>query len=124
MRLAVGSVQKHLNLEDLHDLRMPVPEPAYCAPFEQALVCSGRAHRYAAALITAATQLVEGLISGAVSESDLILAARAMDSDTQHADAALLSQLMDPSSGLPLFPDVGALFEAIAEANANMGGTV
>lgn len=121
MRLAVGSVQKHLNLEDLPDVHMPVPDPEHCAPFERALVLSGRAHRFAGDLLTAATQLVEGLVDGTIAERDVVAAAHAMDSGGDATDVALLNELKDPISGGPLFPDVGALFDAIADA-APSGG--
>ena len=122
MRQAVGSVQKHLNLEDLPDVRIPVPEPGYCTPFEQVLVLSGRARHHAADLITAATQLVEGLINGTISEREVVHAASSMDAKTPPADAALLRQLKDPISKRLLFPDMDALVAAISEADAKVGG--
>lgn len=112
MRWAVGSVQKHLNLEDLPEIRVPEPPVELCEPFEAALQLSGRASECSKALLAAATSLVEQLIEGKVSEGDLVAAQKALEAGDRSADAEILKALRqsDAQDATPLIADLDGLY--------------
>ena len=117
MRWAVGSVQKHLNLEDLTEVRVPEIPLELCAPFESALQLSGRAHDGSKALVEAGTALVELLIEGRVSEADLVAAQKGLEAGDLRADREILKALRQCGAhdGRPLVADVDALHALLDE---------
>jgi hypothetical protein len=77
--------------------------------------------RYSILLTTAAKLLVEALIEGQVSESDLVAAQKALEAGNRSADREILSRLtrkgMDVASEPPLFPDLDGLYNALDSLN-------
>ena len=70
-------------------------------------------------LTLAARLLIEALIEGAISESDLIAAQRALEAGDRSADRALLQTLRrgEGSASTPLFPDIDALYALLDETD-------
>ncbi|MGK3990749.1 hypothetical protein WME99_47325 [Sorangium sp. So ce136] len=118
MRWAVGSVQKHLNLEDLTEVRVPVPPVELCEPFESALQLSGRAYEGSKALLATAISVVEQLIDGQVSEGHLIAAQKALEAGDRSADRDILKALRqsDAPDAKPLISDLDALYALLDES--------
>ena len=92
-RLAVGSVQKHLNLEDLPGLPVVSPEDGALANIGDKVRRAEQHRRRAAALSDAAQKLVEALIQGEVSESELSEAREALEHGDPSVDRSILSRL-------------------------------
>jgi type I restriction enzyme S subunit len=118
MRWAVGSVQKHLNLEDLTEIRIPELPVELCEPFESSLQLSGRSRDGSKGLLAAATTLVEQLIDGRVTEGDLITAQKALEAGDRSADRELLKALRQSGApdAKPLIADVEALYALLDES--------
>lgn len=121
MRWAVGSVQKHLNLEDLTEVRVPVPPVEFCEPFESALQLSGRAREGSRALLVAARSLVERLIEGQVSEANLVAAQKALETGDRRADRDILGAFRqsDAPDAKPLIADLDGLYALLDESEEN-----
>lgn len=106
-RYVSGTVQAGINLEDLRDIEVPLPEKSLQREISDAADLFIRASASARALVTAARLLVEALIEHKVTEADLIAAAA-----EPVADRALLARLTSAgldALGEPLFPDLDAL---------------
>lgn len=71
MRWAVGSVQKHLNLEDLPRVSIPWPDKAVVGYINDKVRQAERLHAGSLEAMHLARQLIETLISKGVSEEDL-----------------------------------------------------
>jgi len=117
LRLAVGSVQKHLNLVDLPSVPVVLPSPELVAVVDVAVETAERWTLLSRWLVEAAKHLVEALIEGKLTEQDLIYA-------SQHPaqDRALLARLsrkgLDLPGEPPLFPDLDVLVDALGQLNA------
>lgn len=120
-RWSVGAVQKHLNLEDLPSILLPVPDAATLGNLNRWVDLAEWATIHSRSLLTAARLLVEALIERKVTEAELIEAGK--DSD---ADRALLARLAEDGldgPGAPLFSDLDGLAELIAEAQRPGGAS-
>jgi type I restriction enzyme S subunit len=113
-RWAVGAVQKHLNLEDLPGILIPLAAEPVLRTLNEHVSQAERAYLGRRQLITAARLLVEALIERKVTEAELIAASK-----EPAADRLLLSRLAEDGldgSGRPLFSDLDALQALLAEA--------
>ena len=77
-------------------------------------------YSYAHSLTTAATQLVEHLIEGHLTEADLIAAQQALESGNRDPDRAILASLKTSTAedAPALFPDLDALYALLDETEA------
>lgn len=71
MRWAVGSVQKHLNLEDIPRVTVPWPDQVVLRYFGDKVRQAERLQSRAENLLTSATGLVDLLIDGAMTEDEI-----------------------------------------------------
>ncbi len=64
-------------------------------------------------MLAAATRLVEDLIEGRISESDIVTAQKALEAGDRGADRAILKSLRqsDAPDAKPLIPDLDALLD-------------
>jgi type I restriction enzyme, S subunit len=109
--VASGATHPRISPEDVLDLFVPWSDEHQRLGIS--LEKAQQAYFAARRLISAARQLVEALIEGKVSESELIAAGKDPD-----ADCALLARLRDDGldgDGSRLFPDIEALFELIKQ---------
>jgi type I restriction enzyme S subunit len=71
--------------------------------------------------------LIEALIDGKVTETDLVAAQEALERGDNSADRALLRRLtrqgIDAPDQPPLFPDLDALYTLLAESGGHDAGT-
>jgi type I restriction enzyme S subunit len=114
-KIVYGGVIPQISQEDL--LSLPVPRSVIDAGDQLLLLLNAKevAARHAHRLTTAAKLLVEGLINGHVTESDLQAAHADRD-----ADRAILRRLtgkgLDVTEETPLFPDLDQLEQALCDA--------
>ncbi len=123
LRYSVGSVQKHLNLEDLPLVRVPkLKEPAERYIGEKVRESEQR-RAWAKGLIAVAKALVESLIDGQLTESQLIEAQQALDAGDDSLDRAILARFKTDGidgTGEPLFQDLDQLYDVLKRATEEM----
>jgi len=110
--LANGSTHPRIEAVDVLDVMIPWREDA--AQLGASLKLAQAKYFASNRLTTAAKLLIEALIEGHVTESDLIAAQEALDRGDTGLDRALLSRLtrkgIDAPGEPPLFPDLDALY--------------
>ena len=86
------------------------------------LVKAGLSNEYATKLVTVAKYLVEGLISGLISEDQLIQAQNALEQGDTSLDRAILSQMTEDGYAVagskPLFSDLDEFYDLLEQAKA------
>jgi type I restriction enzyme S subunit len=118
-KIVYGGVIPQISQDDL--LSLPIPKAVLDAAEQLASWENGRelALRCAQRLVTSANILVESLIEGRLSESDLGDAQLALERGDQTLDRAILSRLteegIDVANQLRLFSDLDALYAVIDE---------
>lgn len=119
MRLAVGSVQKHLNLEDIPTIQVVWPGEQVRQEIGRLVARAEKQRQIARSLIRAATSLVENLIDGKVSESELSHAQALLEKGDSEPDRAILARLyeggIDENNTKSLFPDLDAYYQTIRQ---------
>lgn len=84
------------------------------------LVKAGIASEFSTQLTASAKLIVEALIEGKITETEIITAQQALENDDNTKDRAILSKLTDKGyavkEGKPLFSDLEALYELLEEA--------
>jgi len=112
-----GTVQAGINLEDLRDVRIPVPTPEMQRHIGDAVRRADDLSFWSTRLCIAASRFVEALVEGKVVEGDLIDAHNAGRRGDRSLDIGLLSRLtkggIDVTEQPPLIPDIDALYTAI-----------
>lgn len=116
-RYVSGTVQAGINLEDLRDVRIPVPTPEMQRHIGDAVRRADDLSFWSTRLCIAASRFVEALVEGKVVEGDLIDAHNAGRRGDRSLDIGLLSRLtkggIDVTEQPPLIPDIDALYTAI-----------
>ena len=92
-RLAVGSVQRHLNLEDLPAVPVVIPEEPVKAYIGDKVRQAERLRERARELTNEATLILENLIKGNITEEDIRATKENMDRGDKKAEAVLLLRL-------------------------------
>jgi len=118
-RYVSGTVQAGINLEDLRDVRIPIPTREFQRHVGDAVRRADDFSFWSARLCIAASRLVESLVEGGITESDLVAAQRAIEAGDGELDREILSRLtvdgVDVPGRPPLFSDLDALYAAIEE---------
>jgi len=118
-RMANGGVQLNMNLEETGNNLIVIPPKIF-----QEKIADLRQHRIlikelSEKLTTAAKYLVEALIEGKLTETELKNAQTALQKGDIEPDKAILAKLTrkgyDISDEPPLFPDLDSLYQAIKE---------
>ena len=120
-RMANGAVQQNMNLEETGNNLIVIPPKIF-----QEKITKSRQHRLlikelSEKLTTAAKYLVEVLIEGKLTETELKNAQTALQKGDIEPDKAILAKLTRKGYEIadepPLFPDLDALYQAIREIN-------
>lgn len=115
--LATGATHPRIDQYDVDDLVVPIltEHEALGSMLEKAQA----AYFLAGELTTAAKFLVEALIDGVMTESDLVAAQQALGAGDDRLDRALLARLKTDGvdgEGPDLFPDLDQQYELLAQA--------
>jgi type I restriction enzyme S subunit len=116
-KISYGAVQPQIGQDEL--LRLPIPRQVldYSNEILERMNQLEMATRAAHRLTAAAKLLVEALIEGKLSESELKEAQEALERGEREADRAILARLtrkgIDVAGEAPLFPDLDVLYDAI-----------
>lgn len=118
-KISYGAVQPQIGQEEL--VALPIPNAVL--NHRKKILClendKEQMYRSSSRIITAAKLLVESLIEGHITESDLIAAQKALEAGDRTADREILSRLtrkgMNVMGEPPLFPDLDKLYEALDE---------
>jgi type I restriction enzyme S subunit len=116
-RLQNGAVQQNINIEELKTIKILKADSqlvtAICKCVMEWVDCL----RLSSSLVTGAKSLVEALIDGKVTETDLVQAQESLERHDRCPDRALLARLttqgMDIQDATPLFPDLDKLYELL-----------
>ena len=121
-RLSVGGTRDALDYSSVRALLIPELTPAIRKQINTDVLLANRCIRAAQRLTNAATQLVEHLIEGKLSEADLIAAQKALDAGDRSGDRAILASLRvsNAADAAPLIPDLDALY-ALLDADSTSG---
>ena len=118
-KISYGAVQPQIGQEELSSLSIP---NTILSNGEQILKLENAKElniRSSNRLSIAAKLLVEALIEGQITESDLIAAQKALEAGDRGPDRTILSRLtrkgMDVPGEPPLFPDLDRLYDALDE---------
>ncbi|MCM1984760.1 hypothetical protein [Lyngbya confervoides] len=122
-RIANGAVQLNMNLTETGSNLIVVAPKDFQEEIstlrQQRLLFKALSYK----LIIAAKLLVEALIEGKLSEADLKAAQEGLEQGDSTLDRAILARLtrkgIDYSNEPPLFPDLDALYTALANLDAN-----
>jgi len=118
----IRGITAHSYPEDVRILRIPVPtltgkEKTDWFKQDDKMDLAGGCFTHSTRLTTAAKLLVEALIDGHLTESDLIAAQKSLEAGDRTADREILSRLTRKGinvAGEPsLFPDLDKLYEAL-----------
>jgi type I restriction enzyme S subunit len=113
--VATGSTHPRITRDDILDLVVPWHPDS--DQLGVALSAAQLSYHSARRLTTAAKSLVEALIDGKVTETDLVQANEALERHDRGPDRALLARLtvrgMDVPGAAPLFPDLDKLYELL-----------
>ncbi|WP_024598694.1 hypothetical protein [Pseudoalteromonas sp. TAE56] len=119
-RIANGAVQLNMNLTETASNLIPLPPETVQLEIELAYKMNIDSKRIVSSLISASSLIVEALIDGQVTESQLIEAQQALEEGDNSKDRAILSKLTDKGyladDGKPLFTDLDKLYELLDEA--------
>jgi type I restriction enzyme S subunit len=122
-RLAIGGTRDALDYPSVRDLQIPVLDDAIAAEVTTSVNVANAAVRASSRLTTTAKCLVEALIEGKVSETDLVQAQEALERHDHGPDRALLARLtsrgMDVPDAAPLFPDLDKLYELLDQTDGD-----
>jgi type I restriction enzyme S subunit len=117
-RIANGAVQQNMNLTETGNNLIVVPPK----DFQEAIVAQRVKwlgyRRFSKSLVVAAKLLVEGLVEGKISESELNDAQRGLASSDHSCDRLIISRLRHDGvdgGGRPVIADIDALYAAIDE---------
>jgi len=123
-KISYGGVQPQVGQEEV--MALPVPE-SICGLGDVFLGLHNAREgclRGSRRLTVSAKSLVEALIDGKVSESDLVEAQKALEAGNRDPDRALLSRLtpkgIDVTGEQPLFPDLDKLYELLDETEGEV----
>ena len=126
-RYVSGTVQVGINLEDLRGRSVFPYRSLFCKStsamlFVRRMICSYWASR----LLSLACRLVEALIEGRITESELCEAYVALNEGDRQADRSILERVtvggLDVPHESPLPPDFDGLYAAIDEAERGHTG--
>ena len=119
-RYVSGTVQVGINLEDLRQIRLPLPSSVLQKHIGNAVRQADDCSHWASRLLSLACRLVEALIEGRITENELCEAYVALNAGDRQADSSILERMtvggLDVSHESPLFPDLDGLYAAIDEA--------
>jgi type I restriction enzyme S subunit len=123
-RAAIGGTRDALDYPSVRGLQIPVlrDQVGEIASTVRDVIS---ARRSGSGLTTAAKLLVEALIEGQLTESDLIAAQQALEAGDEGPDRAILARLATDGldgSGTPLFPDLDRLATLLERADAEAAG--
>ena len=120
-RIAVRTTVDHISLEDIRNLKIPRLSHKIEEHLADQVFFSRRAAFQAVALTTAAKLIVEAMIEGEVTETDLISAQKTLEAGDRTADREILRRLtrtgMDVSGEPSLFSDLDRLYNALDALN-------
>ncbi len=110
-RAAIGGTRDALDYPSVRGLLVPImrDQTDEIASMVRGIIL---AHRSASGLVSAAMFLVEALIEGQITESDLVNAQQALEAGDDGPERAILARLRTDGldgSGAPLFPDLDRL---------------
>lgn len=116
-RLAVGGTRDALDYPSVRSLLIPEFTADIRARVNAQVNAANRCMRFAQQLITAATQLVERLITGQTTEADLIAAQKAIEAGDHTADREILQALRlgGGYGAKPLILDLDGLYALLDE---------
>jgi type I restriction enzyme, S subunit len=119
-RYVSGTVQVGVNLEDLRQIRLPLPSSMLQKHIGDAVRQADDCSHWASRLLNLACRLVEALIEGRIAENELCEAYVALNAGDHQADNSILGRMtvggLDVPHEPPLFPDLDGLYAAIDEA--------
>jgi type I restriction enzyme S subunit len=119
-RYVSGTVQVGINLEDLRQIRLPLPSPVLQKHIGDAVRQADDCSYWASRLLSLACRLVEALIEGRITESELCEAYVASNQGDRQADRSILERMivggLDVPHESPLLPNLDGLYVAIDEA--------
>jgi type I restriction enzyme, S subunit len=119
----IRGISAHSYPQDVKLIQIPIPEMSdrdreIWFKCDEDMLLAGKCHDYAELLTTAAKLLVEALIEGKLSEADLKAAQEGLEKGDTTLDREILSRLtrkgIDNPNEPPLFPDLDALYAALA----------
>ncbi len=124
LQSTIRGITAHSYPSDVKLLEIPVPQvPAELRDqwfgYDEQMVQAGLATETASLLTAAAKLLVESLIEGQVTESQLIDAQQALEAGDDSQDRAILARLTTDGldgTGEPLFPDLDQLYDLLERA--------
>ena len=119
------TAQPTIGTEEIGATLIVVPDPAAQKFIGDKARDGDEATFLSKALTTAAKLLVEALIEGLLTESDLIAAQQALEAGDDGPDRAILARLAADGldgSGAPLFPDLDRLATLLAQAESEAAG--
>jgi type I restriction enzyme, S subunit len=130
LQSTIRGITAHSYPQDVKKLDIPVPVVAdelrdQWFACDDLMAQAGQAVEAASQLTTAAKLLVEALIEGQLTESDLIAAQQALEAGDDGPDRAILARLTADGldgSGAPLFPDLDRLATLLARAASETAG--
>ncbi|MGT2430350.1 hypothetical protein ACU4HD_19545 [Cupriavidus basilensis] len=113
--VATGSTHPRVDREDVLELLLPWTEDQ--AGLGAKLRTAQGCYVVSAALTSTATKLVERLIDGRITETDLVTAQKALEAGDRSSDRAILQGLRqsDAPDAKPLIPDLDGLYALIDE---------
>ncbi len=118
-RLENGAVQLNINLEELKSIKVWRASPKQQDNLAGLIIDSRLAGSVASKLTDVAKALVEALIEGQISETQLIEAQQALEAGDDSLDRAILTRLKTDGlegTGEPLFPDLDQLYDLLERA--------
>jgi type I restriction enzyme S subunit len=116
-RLAIGGTRDALDYPSVRALELPVLPDSAMQSIDGRVRRTLEFERAARALVQAAPLLVEALVEGAITDSELAAAARSAEQDCEVL-GRLTKDGLDAPGSRPLFPDLDRLAELVAEAGA------
>lgn len=121
-RLENGAVQMNINIEELSSVRIWRAPDEQRKRIERLLNARNQTLDLVDALVVTARVLIEYLIDGQISETELIEAQQAIEHSDYAADRALLSRLTTKGLGSnnapKLFPDLDSLYLTLENARS------
>ncbi|MEI6149547.1 MAG: hypothetical protein WCS01_10655 [bacterium] len=125
-RLAIGGTRDALDYPSVRNLQIPVLGDAIVQEVTKCVSVANAAVRASSRLTTAAKHLVEVLIDGKVTETDLVQAQEALERHDRGPERALLARLtaqgMDVPDAKPLFPDLDKLYALLDQDDGESPG--
>jgi type I restriction enzyme S subunit len=114
---AIRGISAGIRAQDIGTIRIPLPalrghELAAWLSMDSLMVAAGASEEMAGILCAAATQLVERLIEGRITEADLVAAHKALEGGDRVVDKTILQSLRqsDGPAGSSLLPEVDGLY--------------